>query len=534
MNTVMLKEKTVLFLSGAVGLYTLFFLLRVIYNVFFHPLRGIPGPLLHRASGGPIVAAQMTGGRSFRIQSLHAKYGPVVRIAPNHVTFTDARAFRDVYGIIKKSSPSAPPPAVPELPKADEFYRLGKSLPRDIVTEHTTRHRALRHALAPSFSEKSMREQEGLIMRYVDMLISRMRNACDEAEAEALSRNEKPAPAVLNMTEHYNWTTFDVIGDLVFGESFGCLEKGRTHGWIRAISGFLRNETRLRGLVYLGLEPLALLLFRLSILSEESMRMWKHTREKLDKRMEMDRTDIKADLFGELLKKRDHIGLDYGHLMSNSLILVLAGSETTATLLAGATYLLTTHPDVLKRVTREVRETFYSTDEINFTSASRLKYMISVLNESFRCYPPALSGLVRKVPKGGHTVAGHFIPEGTRVEVSQWAANHDPDNWADPWVFDPDRFMVSEAEALAKGNRFDALQPFSVGPRNCIGMNLAYAEMRLIMARVLFDFDMELHPESKNWIERQNEYIVWSKLPLKIRLRRAVNHGQSRDSGVEM
>lgn len=55
------------------------------------------------------------------------------------------------------------------------------------------------------------------------------------------------------------------------------------------------------------------------------------------------------------------------------------------------------------------------------------------------------------------------------VEVSQWAANHDPHNWTEPWTFDPDRFLDGEAEAMAKGNRLDALQPFNVGPRNCIG-----------------------------------------------------------------
>lgn len=94
------------------------------------------------------------------------------------------------------------------------------------------------------------------------------------------------------------------------------------------------------------------------------------------------------------------------------MVLIVAGSETTATLLAGATYELTTHPAVMERVTREVRETFSSTSEINFISASQLKYMLSVLNETFRYYPPVLSGMVRKVPRGGQVIAGHFIPEG--------------------------------------------------------------------------------------------------------------------------
>lgn len=282
--------------------------MRIIYNIFFHPLRNFPGPFLHCASELPIVIAQINGGRSFRIQSLHAKYGPVVRIAPNHVTFTHPRAFRDIYGVRKKTPPSTPSTptaaqAVSELPKADEFYRLDKSIPRNIISEQTARHRALRHVLASSFSDKAMREQEGLITRYVDMLISRMRDACTKSETEPPGA----APGVLDMTQHYNWTTFDVIGDLVFGESFGCLEKGRTHDWVRTITGFIRNETMLRGLVYLGFEPLAQLLFRLTILSNQSMRMRGYTCEKLDKRMATGPKEQRADLFGELLKKRDEL-----------------------------------------------------------------------------------------------------------------------------------------------------------------------------------------------------------------------------------
>jgi cytochrome P450 len=54
------------------------------------------------------------------------------------------------------------------------------------------------------------------------------------------------------------------------------------------------------------------------------------------------------------------------------------------------------------------------------------------------------------------------------------------------------------------------LQPFSVGPRNCIGRNLAYNEMRLILARVLWNFDLELCDESRDWNE-QKSFLLWEK-----------------------
>jgi cytochrome P450 len=65
------------------------------------------------------------------------------------------------------------------------------------------------------------------------------------------------------------------------------------------------------------------------------------------------------------------------------------------------------------------------------------------------------------------------------------------------------------------------LQPFSFGPRNCIGKNLAYAELRLILARMIWNFDLSLSNASNSdrdtWVEQLN-YVLVEKLPLKVRL----------------
>jgi cytochrome P450 len=92
--------------------------------------------------------------------------------------------------------------------------------------------------------------------------------------------------------------------------------------------------------------------------------------------------------------------------------------------------------------------------------------MLATLNECLRMYPPVIIGLPRVVPGGGGTVAGKSVPEGTIVSVWQWAINHDPRFWTDPWEFRPERFL---GEARYENDRLDAMQPFSTGPRNCIG-----------------------------------------------------------------
>jgi cytochrome P450 len=55
------------------------------------------------------------------------------------------------------------------------------------------------------------------------------------------------------------------------------------------------------------------------------------------------------------------------------------------------------------------------------------------------------------------------------VEIQQWSAHHSTQNWNDPWRFNPDRFLVGPDKAAEAGDNLSSLQPFSAGPRNCIG-----------------------------------------------------------------
>lgn len=72
-----------------------------------------------------------------------------------------------------------------------------------------------RRNLSSGFSEKALRDQEYIIMKYVDLLMQR------------LHENSENGP--VDMAKWFNFATFDIIGDLTFGESFGCLEKSELH-----------------------------------------------------------------------------------------------------------------------------------------------------------------------------------------------------------------------------------------------------------------------------------------------------------------
>ncbi|KAG6353910.1 hypothetical protein INS49_005167 [Diaporthe citri] len=443
-----------------------YLLSHVCYNVFFHPLRKFPGPFWMGASRISYCYRLVTGRLPFDILELHRQYGEVVRIAPNELAFANAQAWKDIMGHRG--------PGEPEMKKAPQMYNVLKDQPLTIVNAPRDEHGRLRRQLAHGFSDRSMREQQPIIIDYVNLLIRQLHERC--------GGGQRPIDAVA----WYNYTTFDVIGDLAFGEPFGSLQSGEYHPWIAMIFQSIKLGT----------------LFHLKL-----------TNEKLLKRMDLG--SERNDLIEGLLRKKDELNLDLGKLRMNASLLIIAGSETTATLLSGATYLLTTNPEALRRLTEEVRATFQTEEEIDFTSVSNLQYMLACLDEALRMYPPAPLGLPRQTPKGGATIAGHHVPEDTVVSQYHYALYHNEKFFTKPEEYHPERWLGDPE--FATDNR-DVFQPFHIGPRNCIGKNLAYIEMRIILARVLWNFDLKLADESKDWLSRQKIYLLWEKSPLYVYL----------------
>lgn len=103
-------------------------------------------------------------------------------------------------------------------------------------------------------------------------------------------------------------------------------------------------------------------------------------------------------------------------LINNSLI--VAGSETSATLLSGCIFYLCTAPHVMSRLVAEIRSNFKQDSDMTFRAVEELKYMNAVMEESLRIYPPFVTSLSRLVPQGGAAVDGHFLPEDVSLYVS--------------------------------------------------------------------------------------------------------------------
>ena len=138
----------------------------------------------------------LSGNLPFDVHTWHLKYGDVVRIAPDELAFAKPEAWKDIMG--HKTGGD-------EFAKSPVFYRPSGALEVNIVNAEREEHQRLRRQLAHGFSDKSMHDQEPLIRGYIDLLIQRLNERC--------AGGSEP----LNLGSWYNWTTFDVIGDLAFG-----------------------------------------------------------------------------------------------------------------------------------------------------------------------------------------------------------------------------------------------------------------------------------------------------------------------------
>jgi len=113
----------------------------------------------------------------------------------------------------------------------------------------------------------------------------------------------------------------------------------------------------------------------------------------------------------------------------------------------------------------------------------------------------------------------------TAVGVHHLSTYHSESNFHDARSFRPERWLPF-AKADDTSPFFhdckEAFQPFSVGPRNCIGRNLAYHEMRLILAKVLWNFDLKLAECSHDWAESQRTFSLWEKPPLMVEMQERI------------
>jgi len=302
------------------------------------------------------------------------------------------------------------------------------------------------------------------------------------------------------------YLAFDIMGELCFGEPFGCLDQASATEWSTSVINVFVAATWTQGIRRItGVGNwFESLMTRLLVPSKASA--WRtihlnNSREKTTRRLADSNRDH-TDFIYQILKSESAKTLSQTEIVLNMGLFISAGTDTTATALTGWTYYVCTHPKVYNRLVGEIREAFATESDIEWAKVKELRYLEATLMEALRLFPPSPASQQRIVPRGGATVDGYHLPAGTTVAVSPWSSTHSHLNFHGPDSFRPERWL-GEDEEFAH-DRLNASLPFGTGPRVCIGKNLAYMEMRLIVAHLLWNFDIELDREL-----REKENSVW-------------------------
>ncbi|KAM4067811.1 cytochrome p450 [Hirsutella rhossiliensis] len=305
--------------------------------------------------------------------------------------------------------------------------------------------------LGHAFSDAALAQQEPVIIKYVDMMLDRLSRRADEGQS-------------INIVEWLNFTTFDIIGDLVFSDSFSCLENNGYHPWVLTI--------------FRGVQGILLLRFS----QYYPLIGWiigKSSRRSLAKVLLGARSGVK-----DKAKAR----LEHGPKPPGQ------------------------HQDIIAYMMKKTRDGGDGMSESE---------VLACINEILRMYPPAAETATRVSP--GDMVDGKFVPAGTHLSVYPWATFQNPANFVEAESYIPERWLPAthpRYEGRFAADKRAVFKPFSYGPRDCIGKNLAYSEMRLIICRLLYRFDFELAHKQESWHDDQKILFFWQKKPLYLNLQR--------------
>ncbi|XP_051140969.1 cytochrome P450 71AU50-like [Andrographis paniculata] len=184
---------------------------------------------------------------------------------------------------------------------------------------------------------------------------------------------------------------------------------------------------------------------------------------------------------------------DRRHVKAVLLDMLLAGMDTGAAAVEWTLSELIKHPEIRKKLQKELSEVVGMNQMVEESHLPNLKYLDYVVRESLRLHP--VGPLLIHQSIEDCTINGYHIPKKTRVLVNVWAIGRDPDVWKDAEMFWPERFEDNNINnnVDVRGRDFELI-PFGTGRRGCPGMQLGLTMVQLVVAQLVHCFDWELPP----------------------------------------
>ncbi|KAK0244643.1 cytochrome P450 monooxygenase [Armillaria nabsnona] len=464
-----------------------------------HRLRSHPGPLVAKFSDAWLGYVSHQGHRSEVVHDLHRKYGPFVRIAPNHISVALLDALPIVYGHGNGALKS---------PFYDAFVTTSRGLfdTRDRQT-HTRKRKIISH----TFSQRSVLEFEPHVRRYIGQLLGQWDKLYDKALKD-MSGEEgegwtgRDGRLWLDCLPWANYLAFDIIGDLAFGAPFGMIMAAKDSAQVPEDPNTVMGSYGKVGAKYATKEipaiktlsgPSETFLVTLGAvpgwwrpLLKRTPWFWQGGKDfhalmgmaimAVSKRLEVptDRNDMLSKL--QAGKDEDGNPMCREELTAEALTLLVAGSDTTSNSICAIIYYVARTPSVQDKLHKELDEHLDS-DVATAERVKNISYLQAVINEGLRLHSTAALGLPRVAPEGGMMILGNYFPGGTIISVPTYTIHRDPAVFGDDVEeFRPERWFECDSAGLSK-----AFNPFSVGPRACVGRNLANLELQIIVASIL-------------------------------------------------
>ncbi|MCJ1267522.1 hypothetical protein MMC22_007407 [Lobaria immixta] len=466
-----------------------------IYRLFLSPLARIPGPKLAALTSWYEFYYDVIkpGKYVWKIKDLHEEYGPIIRVTPWEIHVKDIEFLDEIYA-----------PSFRRREKYDfETRALKLSMSVGATLGHDL-HRKRREALNPFFSKKSVTSLEPIISQKVQQLQHRL---------EDHTKQQTP----INLSDVYFAFAMDVVSRYSFGHDNKLLEDAARSANLREnLSKLLLGVKFNQHFPWIvdGLEMLPVSLGKCLMppgvleMMEFSTRIRTEIQQVLDDRS----TDSKGKERSIFYELRDNPSLPPSEksllrLEHEGTLLVMAGTESTAKSMTIAHFHLLANPQCMSKLRAELR-TVPAT--ASWTELEQLPYLNAVIAEGNRLSFGVTARDCRIAPDEVLDYKGYEIPPGTPVSMTTLSVHTDENAFPDPWAFNPDRWLGKEG---AKRRKYQ--MAFNKGGRNCIGVNLAHAELFLAIAAVA-RYDMKLFNTDISDVEFQHEYhVAYPKLDSK-------------------
>ncbi|KAF3810152.1 Cytochrome P450 monooxygenase andK [Colletotrichum gloeosporioides] len=470
---------------------------------------------------GPFLASLTDWWRFFDVkgqrpevthQKLHEKYGDVVRLGPNTLSFADPAALKTIYGLNKGFVKS-------------DFYIVqqsvvkGHSLQSLFSTTDNSFHSQFRRCVNSAFSMSALVQYEPFVDNTTKLFLS---------QTEKLFAGN---PEGCDFTTWLQFYAFDVIGEITYSKRHGFIEKNEDiDGIVAYLSKLflyvapigqipLLDRLFLKNPIYLKLSQWGFIDSTFPVARFARARMAERLPELNGKEPLLPVTNGKKlaeqpDLLSKFLAAREA----RPDFMSDVLVqtmavsMAFAGSETTAISLAAVFYYLLRTPTALARLKEELdqfgREGGFSDTEtglVTWTESQKLVYLDACIKEAFRMHPAAGLPLERIVPEQGAEIAGTFVKGGTIVGCSAWIIHRRPEIWgADVDTYRPERWLVDETkDREAEEQRIKEMNghmfQFGMGSRTCIGKNISLLEIYKVVPSLLRRFDIKFKDPNQEW-----------------------------------